>query len=662
MKRPLLLLAISLGAMQARAQNDCANAVPVTLGTYTVSSVNGPQIPSPQCTSQGSASSAGEWYTFTATIDTAITVSTDLPVNAGGDTRFHVYTGSCGALTCYAGDDDNGSGYLSTSTFNVTSGTTYIIAFDNYWSSFGFDFIIQETAPAVILPGGFTAQTVSAPGMAYCVVDMNADGLDDAVDVSQTTIHINYQLSGGGFQPASIGTTAADYTPSWSMCAGDLDKNGYNDLVYAGSGITLMLANAGGTAYTETSFPQYIFCQRSNTVDINNDGHLDVFSCHDVAPNVYFLNDGNNTFGYNQGGLGDTPDGGNYGTIWVDYDNDRDVDMFIAKCRGANSPASIDQLHRNNGNGTFTDVAGTMNLQDFHQSWSSAWGDYDNDGDMDILIGTSSFSGGGHKLMRNDGNTFTNVTIGSGYDLFTGTSIEFVTHDFDNDGYLDVLGGGALMVNNGDMTFTQTLIDPNNGPIGDLNNDGFLDIQNGGTIWMNNANANNWLKVHTTGTLSNGNGIGARVEIYSAMGTQIRDVRSGDGFRYMSSLNTHFGIGTDTAIDSVIVRWPSGLVSKVDAPPINGTLDVVEDLSTGVATIAATELSLFPNPAINTLQLRSGQDLSTRTVIVNDLAGKEVIRTTVQGGSIQVDDLKSGMYLLRVMGDDRTIQGRFIKQ
>jgi hypothetical protein len=237
-----------------------------------------------------------------------------------------------------------------------------------------------------------------------------------------------------------------------------------------------------------------------------------------------------------------------------------------------------------------------------------------------------------------------------------------VTHDFDNDGYLDVLGGGALMVNNGDMTFTQTLIDPNNGPIGDLNNDGFLDIQNGGTIWMNNANANNWLKVHTTGTLSNGNGIGARVEIYSAMGTQIRDVRSGDGFRYMSSLNTHFGIGTDTAIDSVIVRWPSGLVSIVDAPPINGTLDVVEDLSTGVATIAATELSLFPNPAINTLQLRSGQDLSTRTVIVNDLAGKEVLRTTVQGGSIQVDDLKSGMYLLRVMGDDRTIQGRFIKQ
>ena len=84
------------------------------------------------------------------------------------------------------------------------------------------------------------------------------------------------QLSGGGFNSVTLPTTPADNTPYWSMCAGDLDKNGYNDLVYAGGGITLMMADANGTAYTETSFPQDIFCQRSNTVDINNDGHADI--------------------------------------------------------------------------------------------------------------------------------------------------------------------------------------------------------------------------------------------------------------------------------------------------------------------------------------------------------------------------------------------------
>ena len=61
-----------------------------------------------------------------------------------------------------------------------------------------------------------------------------------------------------------------------------------------------------------------------------------------------------------------------------------------------------------------------------------------------------------------------------------------------------------------------------------------------------------WLKIYTIGVQSNRNGIGARIEITtSGLGTQIRDVRSGEGFRYMGSLNTHFGIGSDTSITSV---------------------------------------------------------------------------------------------------------------
>ena len=93
--------------------------------------------------------------------------------------------------------------------------------------------------------------------------------------------------------------------------------------------------------------------------------------------------------------------------------------------------------------------------------------------------------------------------------------------------------------------------------LGDANNDGFLDVFNGNNLYQNNPNGNNWLKVVTIGTISNINGIGARVEITSALGTQIRDVQSGTGFRYMGSLNTYFGLGENTNISTLTIYWPS---------------------------------------------------------------------------------------------------------
>lgn len=634
----------------------------IGLGTYTVDAVNGSEVPAPICAANGPGATAGEWYAFTATTDTFITVSTDLAQNDGGDTRFHVYTGACGALTCWSGDDDSGVGYLSKVTFHVTDGITYTIAFDNHWNSNGFDFEVVEVPPPP--PTMFTAIGIDVLGAEFGVVDMNNDGLDDVVGAGATLVDIHYQLSGGGFEQLSITTPAADHAPSWSMCAGDLDGNGYNDLLYgAQTGLSLMIANSDGTGYSPINPPEYIFCQRTNMVDINNDGHLDAFSCHDVAPNCYYMNDGSNNFVFNQGGLGDTPDGGNYGSIWIDYDNDHDMDMFIAKCRGAGSPASIDQLHRNNGDGTFTDVAPAMNLADYQQSWSSAWGDFDNDGDFDILIGASSFTGGGHKLMRNDGSTFTNVTVGSGFDLYLGQSIEFVTHDFNNDGWLDILGGDGFFLNNGNMTFTENAFAGDNGPVGDLNNDGFLDVQDEDMIYYNNGNDNNWIRIRPIGTVSNTNGIGARIQVTSALGTQIREIRSGDGFRYMSSLFAHFGLGADTQIENITVYWPSGLVSSIDEPGINTTLTIEEgDINTGVSEMEGNALSLFPNPAEDVLQVRSTQDLTGRTATITDLAGKLMSRAALRNGAVSVSSLKSGVYLLQIAGKDGVLNGRFVKR
>lgn len=667
MKRPLLLLTVGFLAWQAHAQGTCATAVPVTEATYYAAQIDGSQAPLPICTG-GAVATMGRWYVYTATMDTTITVNTDLPQNNGRDTRVHVYTGTCGQLTCHAGDDDSGSGYQAVVTFAVTSGTVYYIAFDNRWTALGFTFEVKYSGPTAPVNGFTTQYLTTNNGLSYCVVDMDGDGLDDAVAVTQTTITINYQNAAGGFTHALRQTTQADYTPSWSLCAGDLDGNGYTDLVYAGSGVTFMMANDDGNGFTELSQPQYIFCQRSNMVDLNNDGELDLFVCHDVAPNVYYINNGDGTFTWNQGGLGDEPGGGNYGSIWIDYNNDGNLDLFLAKCRGAGSPASIDELWRNNGDGTFTNVATAQNfLADYQQSWSAAWADFDNDGDLDVMIGASTFVGGGHKLLRNDGNdVFTNITPGSGFDIFTGTSIEFIARDFDNDGFVDVLGGGALMRNNGDMTFTRQEVPFVNGPTGDLNNDGFVDVMNGNTVYFNAGNDNNWIKVITQGTVSNINGIGARVEILTPSGKQIRDIVSGDGFRYMSTLTAMFGIGADTEVWQITVRWPSGIVNTVNDPDINSTITIVEDetndVATGIGRATHAELSLFPSPARTTLTLTAARDLHGSQVTITDLAGKVAARLTLTGPTIDVGHLAAGLYMLKAETPTGTLSAKFIKE
>src|SRR5690606_10205228 len=236
---------------------------------------------------------------------------------------------------------------------------------------------------------GFTTQSIGTSGQySICAVDMNGDYLDDIVSVSSTNIQIFFQNANGTFTQQNFPTTPADHLPSWSIAAGDITGNGYNDLMFgSSSGVTFMYANNNGTGYTEATFPQYVFVQRTNFIDIDNDGHLDAFACHDVAPNVYYINDGNGNLTFNQGGLGDVTVGGHYGSIWIDYNNDGHLDLFIAKCSGGGqgSTARYNELHRNNGDGTFTDVSIASGLRDPIQTWSSAWGDFNNDGYMDVF-------------------------------------------------------------------------------------------------------------------------------------------------------------------------------------------------------------------------------------------------------------------------------------
>ncbi|WP_407556424.1 FG-GAP-like repeat-containing protein [Winogradskyella sp. 4-2091] len=534
----------------------------------------------------------------------------------------------------------------------------------------------------------FTANSINTTGSYdIALVDLNGDFLDDVVSVSSSNINIHYQLSSGGFNVVNIATTMADNAPNWSLAAGDFDRNGFNDLVYGGgSGVTFMKANSTGTGYSEISGADYVFSQRSNFVDINNDGHLDAFVCHDVDANVYYINDGSGNLSFYQGrspgvvpnGLGLTPGGGNYGTVWIDFDNDRDMDMFIAKCRGGSTTISTNELWRNDGNGIFVNVADTgwydsnyptdghnnsSNLGDNVQTWSSAWADFDNDGDMDVFVGASSSTNGNSKLMRNNGDgTFTDVTSGSGV-LDAQMGIENAPADFDNDGFVDVLSNGDILFNNGDFTFTNYSENmPSSGAIGDTNNDGFLDVFRNGNIFINNTNANNWVKINTIGTMSNINGIGARIEIETALGTQIRDVRSGEGFEFMSSLTAHFGIGTNTAINSITIYWPSGNVDFIENPAINTTHNITEGSALSVIDETLTDLTIYPNPVEDELNIETTADITNKIATVFDINGKRVLNLKLNSNLVDVSNLTSGVYFLRLESNGKIMKRKFIKK
>jgi len=653
------------GAIQA--QNTCAEALVIEAGMHAVDTVDGPEIPDPICAQNGDGATNSEWFKYQPTDTFELTITTSLPENEGLDTRVHLYTGECGDLICVDGDDDGGSVYLSLLEVTVYPEFTYFIAFDDRWNSNGFVFevIEDEFIPPPPLLFSFTPQPLELEGILRGAVDMDGDHLDDIIAVENSAVNISIQGT-LGLSAVSLSTPNAAYSPSWSLAAGDIDGNGWNDLVYGGgSGASVMLRADDGLSFDQQITSDfYLFSQRSNMVDIDNDGNLDVFVCHDVEPNTYFMNDGD-TLEFIQGGLGDDENGGNYGSIWTDYDNDGDVDMFIAKCRGGENVIKINEMHRNNGDGTYTEVGEEIGLADPVQTWSSAWGDYDNDGDMDVFVGASSFADGSHKMMVNNGDgTFSDMTDGTGLEDFSGTSIEWVTHDFDNDGYLDIMGGGGrILKNNGDMTFTITVVEFFNGPVGDLDSDGFLDVVSSGQIYFNDANENNYLVVNTVGTESNSNGIGSRITVYTESFSQIRDIRSGDGFRYMSSLNAYFGLGQDTEIDSVVVTWPSGSVDVIYEPEINTSLTVIEGSNPlSIESEIQTSLKVYPNPAINELFIEASENLTGSRLDIFDVQGKRVQSQVLNSNRIDVSTLETGNYILQIQLNEGTVESKFYKK
>lgn len=508
-----------------------------------------------------------------------------------------------------------------------------------------------------------------------CILDMNGDYLDDVVRYSNGNLLIDFQQPDGTFQLQSFPAGISNY-PSWSVAGGDLDKNGFNDLMFgSGSEISFVYANADGTGYYEVNNSDYVFSQRTNMADIDNDGNLDAFACHDVDESHPYRNDGAGNMTEDQSLIQTVPLAGNYASVWCDFDNDGDTDMYLTKCRQGSSPGAVERenaLYVNDGAGNYAqDVNNVYGLFDNEQGWVTIFEDFDNDGDFDTYTINHTAS---NYLRENDGaGHYTEITAGSGIDGSDLDSWACIGADFDNDGFVDILTQSFVNKefyhNDGNMNFTPSSMPFSDGALGDLNNDGFLDIYTGNTVWVNDGNANNWVKFALQGVLSNINGIGARLEIYGDWGLQIRECRSGESFAPMSTLNVHFGIGQATSIDSVVVSWPSGVQTTIANPGIN-QLNVIPEAScvfeaapinaSGSTTICDGDAVTLTAPAGYSYQWSNG-DLTQSTTVSDE--GTYSVNMTDGTGCLSVSEFVAVTVItdetptVSVVGEETFCQG-----
>ena len=445
---------------------------------------------------------------------------------------------------------------------------------------------------------------VGGYGMGMAVADYDNDG-DDDLFVTNYGENILYRNEGDGVfdDVTAQAGLSVPRNPLFSTSAAflDYDRDGHLDLYVC--------------VYVAFNFDTNKRCSRDG---IQSYCGPDIY---EGVADLLYRNNGDGTFSdvSTEAGIAN-PNGKGLGVVAGDYDGDGWTDIFVA------NDLTPDFLYRNSGDGTFTDqalLAGVAYGEDgvARAGMGVDFGDYDRNGSPDIYV--TNFSLEPNSLHRNNGNgTFTETTFVAGVGnptlLFLGFGTAF--KDFDHDGWLDLFAANGHVIDNislfdptityaqtnqlfrneGDGRFTDVSVRAGapfqvervhrGAAFGDVDNDGDIDILvttvNDVPLLLRNdgEDGSGSLLVSTEGVRSNRSGIGARVTVITDAMRQRREVRSGYSYLAANDLRAHFGLGTSAGADSVIVDWPSGARDVVTGVEGGQWITIREDAGIVVQT------------------------------------------------------------------------------
>ena len=485
---------------------------------------------------------------------------------------------------------------------------------------------------------------------------VNGQFLDDTMTAPATNeLYRNNQ--DGTFTDVTSATGAGDEGYGMGVTAGDYDNDGDQDLYITNFGANVLYRNDGGGFFANATRAAGVGDERWGVgcafLDYDNDGDLDLYVANYLTyeladaerrlkpylargigeqalmgyphpdnfrgvPDVLYRNDGDGRFVdvTEESGVFNA-DGKGMGMVCGDYDDDGDTDLFVANDQTENF------LYQNNGNGTFTEVgllAGVAYDRDgrTQSGMGSDFGDYDNDGDLDLFM--TDYQAETNALYQNEGNGFfTDRAFAAGLAL---PSLPYVSwgnliFDYDNDGFKDlfVVNGHVLdnveLFDSSSRYYQPNQLFRNAGPDesgnwrfidvsavsgaalleekpsrglawGDYDNDGDGDVfvlnsNLPATLLRNEGgNANHWLMVKTVGRKSNRDGIGARVRVKAGELIQIAEVRSGSSYLSQNDRRLSFGLGRREKVDRVEIRWPAGGVDVLVEVRVDQLLIVEE--------------------------------------------------------------------------------------